>query len=154
MSQESKESLRPFALLIGGMVVLIVFALLMASLIGAKPKTEDEEAVNNRIAPLARVDLAAAGAAAVGDRSGEQIYQAVCQACHATGAAGAPKVGDKAAWAPRLGQGLAGLLKSTTNGKNAMPPKGGSDANETELARAIVFMANQSGGKLKEPAKK
>ncbi|PKO84469.1 MAG: cytochrome c5 family protein [Betaproteobacteria bacterium HGW-Betaproteobacteria-11] len=154
MTQESKESLRPFALLIGGMVVLIVFAVVLASLIGAKPKIEDEEAVNDRIAPLAKVDLAAAGAATAGDRTGEQIYQAACQACHATGAAGAPKLGDKAAWAPRLGQGLAGLLKSVANGKNAMPPKGGSDANETELARATVFMANQSGGKLKEPAAK
>lgn len=155
MTQESKESFRPFVMLIGGMVVLIAFAVMMAGLIGAKPKVEDEEAVNNRIAPVAKVELAAAGAeVAAGDRSGEQIYQSACMACHETGAAGAPKTGDKAAWGPRLGQGLAGLLKSATNGKNAMPPKGGSDANEIELARAIVFMANKSGGSLKEPVAK
>lgn len=151
---ESQEVVRPFALLIGGMVVLIVLIVVAANLVGGKPRVEDEEAVNNRIMPLAKVELAAAGAAEAGDRTGEQVYQAACQACHATGAAGAPKVGDKAAWAPRLGQGLAGLLKSAINGKNAMPPKGGADVNETELARAIVFMANQSGGSLKEPAGK
>lgn len=153
MTQESKESLRPFAMLIVGMVVLIGFAIVLAGMIGSKPVVEDEEAVNNRIAPVASVTLAPADSGvAAGDRSGEQLYQAACMACHDTGAAGAPKTGDKAAWSARLGQGLAGLLKSATNGKNAMPPKGGSDANETELARAIVFMANKSGGNLKEPA--
>jgi cytochrome c5 len=155
MTQQSKESFRPFAMLIGGMVILIVFAIFLAGIIGGKPVAEDEEAVNSRIAPVAKVELAAAGAgAAAGDRSGEQLYQAACMACHETGAAGAPKVGDKGAWGPRLGQGLAGLLKSAINGKNAMPPKGGSDANDTELARAIVFMANKSGGNLKEPTAK
>jgi cytochrome c5 len=155
MTQESKESFRPFALLIGGMVVLIGFAIVLAGMIGSKPVIEDEEAVNNRIAPAAKVTLAAADSgAAAGDRTGEQLYQAACMACHETGAAGAPKTGDKAGWGPRLGQGLDGLLKSAINGKNAMPPKGGSDASDTELARAIVFMANKSGGNLKEPAAK
>ena len=119
---------------------------------GSRPAL-DEEAANNRIAPVARVELAApAAAAAAGSRSGEQIYQATCVACHAAGVANAPRLGDKAAWAPRLALGLDGLLKSAIAGKNAMPPRAGSDASDTELARAIVYMANKSGGKFKEPA--
>ena len=115
----------------------------------------DQEAVNSRIAPVARVELATASAGvAAGDRSGEQLYKLACIACHETGVANAPKLGDKAAWAPRLALGLNGLLKSAIAGKNAMPPRGGSDANDAELARAIVFMANKSGGNLKEAAAK
>lgn len=120
---------------------------------GGRPKG-NEEAINSRIAPVARVELAAASTAAAGERSGEQLYKSICSACHDAGVADAPKLGDKGAWAPRLALGLDGLLKSATTGKNAMPPKGGSDANDTELARAIVYIANKSGGNLKEPAAK
>ena len=116
---------------------------------GGRPKGDDESA-NKRISPVARVELAAAA----GNRSGEDIYKAICGACHEAGVAGAPKTGDKAAWAPRIALGLAGLMKSAIAGKNAMPPKGGSDANDVELARAIVYITNKSGGNLKEPAAK
>ena len=112
----------------------------------------DEELAAKLTQPVASVVLAAAPAAAPGSRSGEEIYKAVCGACHASGAAGAPKAGDKAAWGPRLGAGLAGLVKSATNGKNAMPAKGGAaDLTETELTRAVVFLANQAGAGFKEP---
>jgi cytochrome c5 len=121
---------------------------------GARPKL-DEEAANSRIAPVARVELADASAsAAVGDRSGEQMYKTTCFACHEAGVANAPKFGDKAAWAPRLVLGLDGLLKSAIAGKNAMPPRAGSNASDAELTRAIVYMANKAGGNLKEPAGK
>ncbi|MCK9380747.1 MAG: c-type cytochrome [Sulfuritalea sp.] len=121
---------------------------------GGRPK-DNEEAVNSRIAPVARVELAAPSAgAAAGDRSGEQMYKTTCIACHEAGVANAPKFGDKAAWAPRLALGLDGLLKSAIAGKNAMPPRAGSDANDTELARAIVYMANKAGANFKEPAAK
>ncbi|MBH1976456.1 MAG: cytochrome c5 family protein [Rhodocyclales bacterium] len=118
-----------------------------------RPEVIDEEAISKRIAPVAQLTIAAAGAVGA-ERSGEQLYQAACVACHATGAAGAPKLEDNAAWAPRLKQGLEGLLKSAINGKNAMPPRAGSDATDAELAKAIVYMANKSGGSLKEPAAK
>ncbi len=121
---------------------------------GGRPKGDDE-AANSRIAPVARVELAApAAGGAAGERSGEQLYKAVCGACHDAGVANAPKLGDKAAWAPRLALKLDGLVKSATAGKNAMPPKGGSDANEAELTRAIVYMANKSGASFKEPGGK
>jgi cytochrome c5 len=121
---------------------------------GGRPKG-DEEGANKRIAPVARVELAAPSAnAPAGERSGEQLYKAICGACHDAGVAGAPKTGDKAAWAPRIALGLDGLTKSATAGKNAMPPKGGSDANDVELARAIVYITNKSGASFKEPAAK
>jgi cytochrome c5 len=136
-----------------GSVALVVALVSIAT--AAKGHAQvDAEAVNLRIAPVATVKIAAPAGAAGASRSGEQIYKAVCAACHDAGVANAPKLGDKGAWAPRLTQGLEGLLKSAIAGKNAMPPKGGSDASDTELARTIVYMANQSGGKLKEPAGK
>ena len=125
----------------------LILAAPIALAMGSRPKADDE-AVNARIQPVAKVELAGAAPKAAGGgagRGGEEIYKAVCGTCHETGVAGSPKTGDKAAWAPRIALGLGGLTKSATKGKNAMPPKGGSDANDAELARAIAFMANKSG---------
>ena len=118
-----------------------------------KPAVDGEETAT-LIQPVARFELANAEPAAAGGalKTGEQVVTAVCAACHATGAAGAPKIGDAAAWAPRLGLGLEGLTKSAIAGKGAMPPKGGgANLQDIEIARAIVVMANQSGANLKEP---
>ncbi len=137
------------------MTGLLVLAPAMSMAMGGRPKDGDDEAANVRIQPVAKVKLAGAQAgsgATAGGRSGEELYKAVCGACHETGVAGSPKTGDKAAWAPRIGVGLDVLVKTAKAGKNAMPPKGGSDASDEELARAIVFMANKSGANFKEPA--
>ena len=84
--------------------------------------------------------------------AGGEVYKAVCAACHDSGAAGAPKTGDTAGWAARLGQGYDTLVKHAVQGIRAMPAKGGNpDLDEIEVARAVVFMANQSGAKFKEP---
>ncbi len=121
---------------------------------GGKPQ-RDDAAVAARLAPVAKLEMApAAGSGPKGAKSGEEIYKAGCAGCHESGAAGAPKVGDKSAWAPRLGVGLDGLLKSALAGKNAMPPKGGADVTDNELARTIVYMANRSGANFKESALK
>jgi len=126
-----------------------------SGMFGARKANADEEAVAARILPVARVELAAAGAGgAKGAKSGEEVVNGACGACHTAGVAGAPKIGDKAGWAPRLAQGLDALVKSATAGKNAMPPKGGADVTPLELARAVVFMANKSGASFKEPAEK
>lgn len=139
-------------------VFIMVFAIAIVAysgMFGARKPNADEEALAARILPVARLELAAAGAGgAKGSRGGEEIYNGVCGACHTAGVAGAPKLGDTAAWAPRLAQGLDGLVKSATAGKNAMPPKGGADVAPLELTRAIVFMANKSGASFKEPAEK
>lgn len=126
-----------------------------AMAMGSKP-AEDEDAVNARIAPVAKLTLepAPVKAGAAGNRSGEEMYNSICHVCHAPGSPvpTSPKLGDKAAWAPRIGVGLDGLTKSAIAGKNAMPPKGGAaDASELEIARAIVYMADKSGADFKEP---
>ncbi len=91
-------------------------------------------------------DQTVATAAAGGVSAGEQVYQSACFACHLSGAAGAPKIDDPAAWEPRLGQGMAGLLQSVTNGKGAMPPKGGfAHLTEDDLRNAIQFMLDKAG---------
>jgi len=75
---------------------------------------------------------------------GQNIYQKSCQACHAAGAAGAPKLGDKEAWAPRIAKGNDALLSSVTNGLKAMPPKGACmSCSEEELRAAMEYMVEQ-----------
>ena len=75
---------------------------------------------------------------------GQNIYQKSCQACHATGVAGAPKLGDKEAWAPRIAKGNDALLSSVTNGLKAMPPKGTCmSCSEDELRAAVKYMVGQ-----------
>ncbi len=148
------DTIRGFIYLVVATLTTVTIALVTAISLTHRQEVVDEEAVNQRIMPVAQVSIAAASGGAGVERTGEQLYQVTCVACHGTGAAGAPKLGDNAAWGPRLKLGLSGLLKSAIMGKNAMPPKGGSDATETELAHAIVYMANKSGGSLKEPAAK
>lgn len=88
---------------------------------------------------------AATPAAAASPDKGKQVYNTSCLACHSTGAAGAPKVGDKAAWSPRIGKGMDTLLTNAVNGINAMPPKGTCFAcSEDDLRAAIEYMVAQS----------
>jgi cytochrome c5 len=84
-------------------------------------------------------------------KSGQEVYQAQCAACHATGAAGSPKFEDAAAWAPRIKTGLEALVHSSIGGKGAMAPQGGGDFEDTEIARGVVYMANAAGAKFDEP---
>ena len=135
-------------------IPIALIGLLSQLVTGMRPATTDESeaGVLRRIKPVGDVTLADASAPK-GNMTGEQVYQAVCKTCHETGLAGAPKVGDKAAWAARLKQGIDTLythaLKGTDKG---MPPKGGNaDLSDVEVQRAVVFMANQAGGTFKEP---
>lgn len=84
-------------------------------------------------------------------KSGEEVFKAQCSACHATGAAGAPKVGDAGAWGPRIAKGFEALVQSALKGKGAMPAQGGGDFDDTEIARGVAYMANQAGAKFAEP---
>ena len=70
------------------------------------------------------------------------LYTQLCQTCHAAGVAGAPKLGDKAAWAPRLALGIDGLTASAIKGKGVMPPRGGSTASDAEIKTVVAFMVN------------
>jgi cytochrome c5 len=86
------------------------------------------------------------------ERSGKEVVEASCFACHGGGANGAPKIGDTKAWAKRAAQGLTGLTANALKGIRQMPPHGGnSNLTDTEIERAITYMVNQSGGNWTEP---
>jgi cytochrome c5 len=95
-------------------------------------------------APAATAAAPAAAPQAAAGGSGEALYKQACLACHAAGVAGAPKLGDKAAWAPRIAQGMPALVASAIKGKGAMPPKGGSAAPDSEIEAAVQYMVNAS----------
>ena len=97
----------------------------------------------NKIAGATAAPAAAPTAAAAGGAgAGKATYDKVCFACHATGAAGAPKFGDKAAWAPRIAQGKDKLHQSALHGKGAMPAKGGNPAlPDADVMAAVDYMA-------------
>jgi cytochrome c5 len=133
-------------------VAIILLVQLVLSHPAADPNAMTDEAIAKRLQPVGRVEFGAAGAAA-GSRTGEQVYKAVCTNCHQTGVAGAPKLGDKAAWAPRIKEGLNEMVADAIKGVRAMPPRGGdSSLTDEEVARAVVYMANQAGARFKQPA--
>lgn len=113
-----------------------------------------DRATAERIKPVGSVCVegeecgtaAAAGEeVASGPRSGEEVYNASCGACHASGAAGAPKTGDAGAWAPRIAQGEATLVKHAIEGLNAMPPKGMCmTCSDDEIKAAVEYMVEKS----------
>lgn len=132
-------------------IILLVNYVAVGKQPGAGSDAFSDEAIAQRLQKVGSIEIRDPGNLAT-LRSGEQVYMAQCTACHATGAAGAPKSGDSAAWAPRLKTGYDALLNSALKGKGAMGPQGGGDFSDFEIARAVVFMANKAGGTLAEPA--
>jgi cytochrome c5 len=135
---------------------IVLLVQLVTSERGADPNALTPESIAARIQPVGKVEFGgASGGGAAGARSGEEVVKAVCATCHQAGVAGAPKIGDRAAWAPHMQHGLQDMVATAIKGKGAMPPKGGNPSlTDDEVARAVVYMANQSGGKFKEPAAK
>ncbi|MBB5442046.1 MULTISPECIES: cytochrome c5 family protein [unclassified Paraburkholderia] len=148
------------AAVVAGFAVPIVIIVLLAVYVdnstrtGAGTDSLSEAEVTSRIHPIAQVEIRDANAPRV-YKSGEEVYKAVCSACHASGAAGAPKFTNTADWAPRIAQGVDTLWHTALSGKGAMPPRGGTspdDYSDFEIARAVVYMANNSGASFPEPA--
>lgn len=137
-------------------IVLLVQYVANADKVGAGSDSMTPEAIAARLRPVADAGFTLKDANAPKElKAGDAVYKAVCAACHDTGAAGAPKVGDAGAWSARIGQGQSTLVGNAIKGLRAMPAKGGNpDLDNLEVERAVVYMANQSGGKLKEPAAK
>ncbi len=134
-------------------VVPIVVIVLLSQYVTGGPKgaSHDDNAVLARIKPIGDVQLAVASGPK-GQATGEQVYGQICKTCHEGGLAGAPKVGDKAAWGKIVAQGLTPTLDHAVKGIRAMPPKGGNPDLETiEVERAVIFMANKAGANWKEP---
>jgi cytochrome c5 len=143
----------PYLLAYIAVAVLIVVAgsYLVQPLHAKTPDAMKPEAIAARLAPVSRVEFASS-APAHALRAGQEVFAGVCTVCHGSGIAGAPKVGDKKAWAPRIAQGFDTLVKHATEGYKGMPPKGGSnDLDPQELARAVAWMADQGGASFKEP---
>ena len=131
-------------------IILLVNYVDFGTRTGAGSDGLGAEAVAQRIQPVGRVEIR--DAAHPGEmRTGEQVYQGVCSSCHGVGALGSPKFGDTAAWAPRIKTGFDALWNSALKGKNSMPAQGGGEYSDFEIARAVVYMANQGGAKFDEP---
>ncbi len=164
----------PTSLVAGVVIALAVAAYMVLPTLGSGPEVDmSETAVLERIKPIGSVTTTAApaseepaakpeapadtaagtGQAAEGEskpasastRSGEDVFNTACTACHSTGAAGAPKLGDKEAWAPRIATGVDAMLEVAIKGKNAMPPRGTcSDCSDEELRGAIEYIVSKS----------
>ena len=132
-------------------IVLLVIYVTSSYRPAAGTKGLEAEAVARRIAPVGRVEIKDASDVA-SLKTGEQVFQAPCTACHTAGVAGAPKLGDAEAWGPRIKTGYEALLASALKGKGAMGAQGGGDYSDLEIGRAVVYMANKAGAKFDEPA--
>ena len=135
-------------------IILLVSFVTTEKLTGAGSDSQNPKVVAARLQPVADAGFTFRDASAPKVlQSGEAVFTAICAACHATGAAGAPKLGDTSAWGTRIGQGYDILLKHAIEGIRAMPAKGGNpDLDDVEVARAVVYMSNKSGASFKEPA--
>ncbi len=139
--QYSSRSILIITIIIAVVLIVVIWPL---SMIGkGRVVTGSADEPEARIQPVAKLELAKVAAVKSDGkpRDGASVYNSVCMACHASGAAGAPKAGDKAAWAPRIATGTAALIKSATNGKNAMPAKGGNpDLTDAEIKAAVEHL--------------
>ncbi len=142
-----------FLVIVIGIILLVIFAT-NERLTGAGTNSQSAEAVAERLRPIAEEGFTLVDANAPKVlQAGNAVYAAVCAACHDSGAAGAPKLGDSGAWSARLSQGYETLVKHAIEGIRAMPAKGGNpDLDNVEVARAVVYLANKSGASYKEPA--
>lgn len=130
---------------IAAVLVAIIYPLTDRTYKSAADTASGTDDADVRIQPVAKFELAKAEApAASGPRDGATIYNTVCGACHNTGAAGAPKIDDKGAWAPRLAQGKDALIKSVTNGKGAMPAKGGATLSDEEIKGVVEYVMGKA----------
>lgn len=154
----AKSKLQAAIAILGGLVAPLVVVYLFVhtnTAPVAEPAKTDAAQVEERIKPVASVEVAAAGEVATTGavRSGEEIVKSSCAACHASGAMGSPKIGDKAAWGPRIAQGYETLVHHAITGLRMMPPRGGNAAlSDEEVSKAVAYMADEAGAKFVPPS--
>ena len=142
--QNSSKSMMWATIGVAVVLIAIIYPLTNRTFNSAADSAKGNDESDVRIQPVAKFELAKAEApAASGPRDGATIYNTVCGACHNTGAAGAPKIDDKATWAPRVAQGKAALITSVTNGKGAMPPKGGATLSDDEIKGVVDYVLSK-----------
>ncbi len=152
------ELLSPRNMIVMG--ILLAIALFLGEVVIGPNTGSDEEMVAEpvdtiediamRLKPVVtledmRKNMTVASAAGVSaDKSPAEMYQGACLACHTTGAAGAPKIGDPAAWTERLAKGVEGLVTSAINGIGAMPARGGSQLSDDQIRAVVEYILDES----------
>ena len=156
MSTAQSETFSPKNIsVLGG---LLFIAIILGEVV-VGPHSDDEimvapvdtiEDIAMRIKPVVSLDemrksmsVASAGAASA-NKSPDQLYQGACLACHSTGAAGAPKIGDASAWSQRISKGFDSLVTSAINGIGAMPARGGSQYSDDQMRAVIEYIIAES----------
>lgn len=133
--------------------VFIIIGLVYFVTSANKPQagaSNQPEAIAERIQKVGAVEIRDANRTL---KSGEEVFNAQCTACHTSGGAGAPKIKDAGAWGARIAKGYETLLTSALKGKGAMGAQGGGEFDDVEIGRAVVYMVNASGGKFADPKK-
>ena len=153
MDQKDADLLKMMVIVIGGLFAFMVVIIIAANMIsGMESKDINADpmvqaAIEERIKPFGQVNTGAVptAAAAGGAADGKSVYTSACFACHGTGAAGAPKLGDKGAWGPRIGQGMSTLVDHAVNGFKGMPARGGrADLDDDAVKAAVKYMVDNS----------
>ena len=160
MSKQSelKSLLETIFVVIGtlvGAIIIITFATTKSDTEDTTVKAVENKPVEENVQPVAEVKVAENNSTTDNNSeensliSGEKISQVNCILCHGAGVMGAPKIGDAAQWEARIAQGKDKLIDHAIKGINMMPAKGGNAAlSDEEVAAAVIWMANQSGGSL------
>jgi cytochrome c5 len=151
-NQEDLNFMKTLFMVIGALGAFFIFSIMAARMVsasaadtGADPMVE--AATIERIKPFGEVNVGKAPVLKASSAvDGKGTYTSACFACHGTGAAGAPKVGDKAAWKSRLAQGMSALFKNAINGTSkGMPPKGGNASlSDAAVKAAVEYMVKGS----------
>ncbi len=167
MSHKDDVFLKVFIGVLLGLAVFTIAIIILANSVGVleqesiSPKYGGQSTLEQRIAPVGMVRVVgqvevpvAAAAAAPVARSGQEIVQSACAACHSTGAAGAPKTGVAADWTGRIEKGMAVLLDHAINGYKGMPARGGNPTlSDEDMKKAVVHMLEQLGASTTGAAK-
>ena len=152
MSEELKDSevMKMLIIVVGALLGFFVLIIIIAQLVtgsGAEKPVDKmvETATVDRIKPFGEINIGTAPVAApAGAVDAKSAYTASCFACHGTGAAGAPKMGDKGAWKNRIAQGMDTLVDHAINGFKGMPPRGGSSLSDDAVTAVVKYMVKDS----------
>lgn len=155
MDQKDTDFMKVFVAVIVGLAVFMIVIIIAANAIGGSDSADVnsdpmvQAAIKERIKPIGEVNTAevkqAAAGAGGGAADGKSVFQSACFACHGTGAAGAPKFGDKGAWGNRIAKGMSTLFDHALNGFKGMPARGGrSDLSDDAVKAAVKYMVENS----------
>ena len=139
--KNSSSKLMYLAIAIAVVLIAVVVPFSMSGK-GKSDAVSNGDDVESRIAPVAKIEMQAGGGDG-GVKDGKTVYNTVCAGCHGAGVLGAPKFGDKAAWAPRIAQGMPTLVNHAINGIRSMPPRGGAASlSDDEVKAGVQYMVD------------